>query len=140
MDVLSRERELCELFKSKNSNENQKVVYTLEANAVTISIFHRGSLDYKRMGFILNILWDNFKLLVTGWKETCSLVQYKKFSCEEDEFPFVAEFKFCIDKFDFNKLRDFDFVHGYRNPYDFQFNFSLYHKKVNNGIRISPDL
>ena len=78
MDVFSRERELCELFKSKNSNKNQKVVYTIEANAVTISIFHKGSLDYKRMGFILNILWDNFKLPIIGWKQTCSIVRYKK--------------------------------------------------------------
>ena len=50
MDVFSHERELCEFFKSKNSNENQEVVYTTEANAVTIPMFHKRNLDYKRMG------------------------------------------------------------------------------------------
>ena len=79
MDVFFRERELCELFKSENSNENQKVVYTIEANAVTISIFHKGSLDYKRMCVILYVLWDNFKLPIIAWKETCSLFRYKNF-------------------------------------------------------------
>ena len=56
------EKELCELFKPKNSNENKKLVYTIKVNAVTISIFHKVSLDYKRMSLVLNILWDNFKL------------------------------------------------------------------------------
>ena len=74
MDVFFREKELCELFKSKNSNENKKLVYTIEANAVTISIFHQVSLDYKRMNFVLNILWDNFKLPIICCKKTCSIV------------------------------------------------------------------
>ena len=68
------------------------------------------------MGFVLNILWDNFKLPIIGHKQTCSLVlDYKKFY-EKDEFPFVGEFKFCIDKFD---LCDFDFNCGYRKQFDF---------------------
>ena len=66
------------------------------------------------MGFVLNILWDNFKLPI-GYKQICSLVHYKKVY-EEDEFPFVGEFKFCIDKFD---LRGFDFNRGYRKEFDF---------------------
>ena len=45
-------KELCKLFKSKNSNENKNLVYTIEANAITISIFHKVSLDYKRMTFV----------------------------------------------------------------------------------------
>ena len=74
MDVFFHEKELCELFKSKNSNENKKLVYTIEANAVTISIFHQVSLDYKRMNVVLNILWDNFKLPIICCKKTCSIV------------------------------------------------------------------
>ena len=74
MDIFFREKELCELFKSKNSNENKKLVYTIEANVVTTSIFHQVSLDYKRMSFVLNILWDNFKLPIICWKKTCSIV------------------------------------------------------------------
>ena len=68
-----RKKELCKLFKSKNSNENKNLVYTIEENAVTISLFHKVSLDYKRMSFVLNIPWDNFKLPIICWKETCSI-------------------------------------------------------------------
>ena len=110
MDVFCHERELSELFKSKNINFT--ITFNINSWEVTIFLGHFGDWDSQKGKVIWDTLWKNFKLQLIGWENDCKLLSYKGFI--EDDI--VSEYVFTMRKFYFWKTRSIDFL-SYDNNY-----------------------
>ena len=95
MDVFCRERELCELFKSRKQKFHNHLRHKLTRSYNLCTSFWR--LDNQKGKVILDTLWKNFKLSLIGWENDSKLLSYKGFIADD----IVSEYVFTRRKFDF---------------------------------------
>ena len=72
MDVFCRERELYELFKSKNKNFT--ITFNINSGEVTIFVRHFRDWDSQKGKVILDTLLKNLTLPLIGWENDCKLL------------------------------------------------------------------
>ena len=113
MDVFFQERELCELFKSKN--KNFKIEFSIRSEWVVIRVFHVGEWDIGKRNIFLKSTLNNFKLSLLGWSNSCKVLNCNSYINNES----IAEYTYKMKgRFEIEKFFDYDFLE-YDNKYDF---------------------
>ena len=106
MDIFLWEREFWELFELKNEKFN--VIFNVSSKSAVISIFHDGGWDIKAGAIILNQLWNNFKLPLSGWSKTCQVLNYNSYM--DVNHDIISEYTFKMRAFQIEKLFHSEFL------------------------------
>ena len=109
-----KENSVCFLRQKK-----QMIVrfFLITPKLVSLLIFHTGTWNSVKGEFILNSLWNNFKLPSIGWKEKCKVLNYDNIA----DLTYLKKTQYFFkqkDGFLLNNLFRIEFA-TYDNKYEF---------------------